>query len=215
MTDAASTSAVASADPQSARGYHHGNLRAALIEAGLAITRSGGPMALSLREATRRVGVSPNAVYRHFTDRSSLLRAVSEQLQAQVAAQMAGSSGTPASSGRARLRTVGLAYIDFALREPGWFETAFGNLQPAPFEPGAATVALPAPLTRLVQALDDAVADGDLEAHRRAGAEWSCWSTVHGFALLVLHGPLRGQPPAVLHRAAERAVDDIVTGVLR
>ncbi|MGB7867270.1 MAG: TetR family transcriptional regulator, partial [Mycobacterium sp.] len=47
-------------------GYHHGDLRAALIDAGLQLTRAGGPDALTIREATRRVGVSPNAAYRHF-----------------------------------------------------------------------------------------------------------------------------------------------------
>ena len=54
-------------------GYHHGDLRTALIDAGLHLTRTGGPDALTIREATRRVGVSPNAAYRHFADRDALL----------------------------------------------------------------------------------------------------------------------------------------------
>lgn len=53
--------------------YHHGNLREALLEASLEITREGGADALSLRDATRRAGVSPNAAYRHFADRDALL----------------------------------------------------------------------------------------------------------------------------------------------
>ena len=51
--------------------YRHGDLRQALLDAGLAMAREGGPDAVVLREATRRAGVSPNAAYRHFADRTS------------------------------------------------------------------------------------------------------------------------------------------------
>lgn len=47
--------------------YRHGNLRRALLDAGIVLARTGGPAAVTLREATRRAGVVPNAVYRHFT----------------------------------------------------------------------------------------------------------------------------------------------------
>jgi AcrR family transcriptional regulator len=195
------------------RAYHHGNLRAALVAAGLELTRTGGPAALVLRDATRRAGVSPNAAYRHFADRDGLLRAVTEQVQAEVADRMTGLVVDP--SPRAGLRAVGLGYIDFALREPGWFQVAFGEIDPQPTEPGAADVPLPAPLLRLVQALDALVVAGELTPANRAGAEWPCWSAVHGFALLALHGPLRRQPADVVRHAAERTVDAIIAGVLR
>ena len=60
--------------------YHHGDLAQALVDAGLEVTRAGGPSALTIREVTRRVGVSPNAAYRHFPDRLALLRAVSSAI---------------------------------------------------------------------------------------------------------------------------------------
>ncbi|WP_460810871.1 TetR/AcrR family transcriptional regulator [Microlunatus endophyticus] len=72
------------------QGYHHGNLREALIAAGLELTRVGGAAALTLRDATRKVGVSPNAAYRHFADRDSLQAAVAERIQHDMAAQMRG-----------------------------------------------------------------------------------------------------------------------------
>src|SRR5215472_17309598 len=56
--------------------YRHGDLRRALLEAGLALARDGGPDAVVLREATRRAGVVPNAAYRHFANRHALLQAV-------------------------------------------------------------------------------------------------------------------------------------------
>ena len=54
---------------------------------------------------------------------------------------------------------------------------------------------------------------GALSRERRDGAEWACWSAVHGFAELVVHGPLRGQRPDRIDRWAERVVDDIITGI--
>jgi len=65
--------------------YRHGDLRRALIDAGLELARSGGPAAVVLREATRRAGVSPNAAYRHFADRQALLEAVCSECQSGVA----------------------------------------------------------------------------------------------------------------------------------
>jgi len=112
------------------RHYHHGDLAAALIGAGLELTRTGGPEALGIREATRQVGVSPNAAYRHFADRQALLEAVSAAIQARMAEGMAAlapppRSGSAASRAVGRLRAVGLGYIEFALAEPGWFSVAF------------------------------------------------------------------------------------------
>src|SRR3989475_12236049 len=60
----------------SRESYHHGDLRQALVEAGLALAREGGPQAIVLREATRRAGVAPNAAYRHFANRQALFDAV-------------------------------------------------------------------------------------------------------------------------------------------
>ena len=56
--------------------YHHGDLRQALVQAGLELARAGGPEAVVLREATRRAGVAPNAAYRHFANREALFGAV-------------------------------------------------------------------------------------------------------------------------------------------
>jgi AcrR family transcriptional regulator len=191
-------------------GYHHGDLRAALIDAGLQLTRSGGPDALTIREATRRVGVSPNAAYRHFADREALLSAVATAIQHLMAATMQSPVRRRGSAERLavdRLRAVGVGYIKFALDEPGWFAVAFfGAVQPD--ETAAAL-----PYLALVEALDGMVATGALSAKRRDGAEWPCWSAVHGFAELALHGPLRGVSRREIESLAQRTVDDIIAGL--
>lgn len=203
------------------QGYHHGNLRQALLDAGLELTRTGGAAALTLRDVTRRVGVSPNAAYRHFADRDSLLAGVAERIQHGMVDRMhsfeppsSGStaSSTASSSARARLRAVGLGYIGFALSEPGWFDTAFANVGSLlASNPDAEP---PIPVQMLTSALDALVESGELAPEQRPGAEWPCWSAVHGFALLALTGPLRGRPADELWAIAERTVDAIITGLL-
>ena len=202
-------------------GYHHGDLRAALIDAGLHLTRTGGPEALTIREATRRVGVSPNAAYRHFADRETLLRAVATAIQHRMAARMQSSAsrrGSAEPQACDRLRAVGVGYIKFALDEPGWFTVAFfgADLAGADLIGFAAEqdqTATAPPYLALVEALDAMVIAGALSPERRDGAEWPCWSAVHGFAELVLHGPLRHARRREVAALAKRTVDDIIAGV--
>lgn len=189
-------------------GYHHGDLRTALIDAGLHLTRTGGPEALTIREATRRVGVSPNAAYRHFVDREALLGAVATAIQHKMAARMARRRGTTPAD---RLRSVGLGYIKFALDEPGWFTVAFFSADPIALTEETASAP---PYLALVDALDAMLEAGRLSAERRAGAEWPCWSAVHGFAELVLRGPLRHASRRDIDALADRTVDDIIAGVI-
>jgi AcrR family transcriptional regulator len=186
-------------------GYHHGDLRIALIDAGLALTRTGGPEALTIREATRQVGVSPNAAYRHFADREALLGAVAIAIQHRMATRMRGSS-----KAEDRLRAVGLGYIKFALDEPGWFAVAFFGADLVELTDETASAP---PYLALIEALDAMVDAGALTPERRAGAEWPCWSAVHGFAELALHGPLRHATRRDVEALARRTVDDIVAGI--
>lgn len=202
---------------QAKRAYHHGSLAEALLQEALEVTRSDGPEGISVRDLARRVGVSPNAVYRHFADLDALRAELALRLQLEIASRMDSEAvrrrrQDDHSSARAALRGVGLGYIEFAITEPGWFAVAFADVEHA--APEGAPTELPPPLAHLVDALDRLVAAGELAPDARAGAEWPCWSAVHGFAMLVLHGPLRGRPTAELRAAAERTVDAIIAGVL-
>src|SRR6201986_4539015 len=102
------------------RSYHHGDLRHALLEAGIALARVGGPEAVVLREATRRAGVAPNAAYRHFVNRHALLQAVRAAalstlaggMEKELARQRRGKQGKDAA--RPSLRAIGSAYLHFA-----------------------------------------------------------------------------------------------------
>ena len=203
-----------------ARGYHHGDLRHALIAEASRRARSGGPGAISLREVTRAVGVSPNAAYRHFADREALVRAAAADAQNALAqALMTRAAATPpdlepAAAAIERLRRVGLAYIDFARTEPGWFELAFLTQDPNPAD---AIVTLDAevvaPFQLLLATLDEMVDTGALTPERRPLAEWACWSSVHGFADIASRGPVRWQPPEVIDALAASVVEAAIAGV--
>src|SRR3954469_20614889 len=111
--------------------FRHGDLRNALVTAGLEMAKSGGPNAVVLREATRQAGVSPNAAYRHFANQSALLDGVRSACLSQLAAAInrALKKFSPGSDAQAfarkSLRAVGMAYLGFAIKEPGMFRTAF------------------------------------------------------------------------------------------
>src|SRR5437763_9838750 len=121
---------VATAPPARST-YRHGDLRRALLAAGVELARAGGPDAVTLREATRRAGVVPNAAYRHFASRQELLQAVRSAALARLAGAMEAElaalprATNPVDSARARLRAIGTAYLRFAEEETGLFCTAF------------------------------------------------------------------------------------------
>lgn len=187
--------------------YHHGDLRSELILVGVELARAQGGGGISVREAARRIGVTPNAVYRHFTDLDAYVAAVRAAVLSEVASRMAPPHAHPPEP-RRRLHDVGVAYIAFALDEPGWFDLAFGDIQPDPAPPAP-------PFARLSAALD-ALAEAEAwHVQARSGAEWPCWAAVHGFALLSTRGPLRTTPRSHLNALAERTVDAIIDGLSR
>jgi AcrR family transcriptional regulator len=198
-----------------------GQVRNALIAAGLELARAGGPDAVVLREATRRVGVVPNAAYRHFADRDALLADVcvaamdelAGRMQQQLAAVPRRRDARRAAI--ARLGALGVAYVDFAIQETGLFETAFAM-------PGHVEYAVagntadghgPTPFQLLGNALDELVTAGVLPAERRPDAEYSVWSSVHGVAVLITQGPLRAMPAQFVHGLTDRLLAFIARGL--
>ena len=201
--------------------YRHGDLRNALLQAGIALAREGGRDAIVLREATRRAGVVPNAAYRHFASRQALIDAVraaalaelAQAMEAEMAAVPAGS--TPAEAARAGLRAVGSGYLRFAREQTGLFQATFpfpddvrGDPDPAKAGPGGLN-----PFQLLGLALDRLVAAGVLPPERRPGAEFLAWSAVHGLALLAIDGPLRHVPAPFTAQLGQRLLDMVEQGL--
>lgn len=159
--------------------YHHGDLRAALLEAASEILSEQGVGELSLREVARRAGVSHNAPYRHFPDRESLLAELATDGFRQLGEAM----------GEKRGREMGEAYVRFALDHANLFRLMFGGQLPAARHPGLGAAAS-ATYDALVQAFrgQPGVADAGMAAA-------AAWSLVHGLAQLLLDGhfPAKGK----------------------
>ena len=199
-------------DERKPRAYHHGNLRQALIDAGVELARTGGPNAVLLRAASREAGVSHNAAYRHFANHEDLLAAVAQRCMSQLSLLMIERMGSITTRDRARraearLGAIGRAYIEFARTEPGWFRTAFSSARAhegAGDAPDAAPeddAGVPNPYDVLSAALDELVAAGAVTPERRVGAEYAAWSGVHGLSSLLLDGPLHDLPEPEVERA--------------
>jgi len=111
--------------PGGRRGYHHGNLREALIEAALDLIAKKGPAGFTFADAARWAGVSAAAPYRHFRDRDALIADVARRGFELFAARLdrAWSDGRPESF--SAFENVGRAYLDFAHDEPAYYSAMF------------------------------------------------------------------------------------------
>ncbi|RZL09322.1 MAG: TetR/AcrR family transcriptional regulator [Rubrivivax sp.] len=183
--------------------YHHGNLRAALIEAGLAALESnrGGAQAgqaLSLRELARQVGVTPNAAYRHFANKEALLKALAAEGFRQLAAQSQAAHQTAAASGAGQqegFRASGLAYVRFARANPSLFRLMFGRFASDQRDADLTQAAMGA----FQGVLTSASQLGGLpeDDPRTLVSAIIAWSLVHGLGHLALDGQLDHFSPDV------------------
>jgi len=107
------------------QGYHHGNLRQALVEAALTLIARNGPTGFTLSEAAKAADVTPAAVYRHFAGRDELLAEVARQGYDIFAALMefAYAGGKPTAL--AAFEATGRAYLAFARKYPGHYMAMF------------------------------------------------------------------------------------------
>ena len=204
--------------------YHHGNLRHALVQAGTELAREGGPSAIVLREAARRVGVSPNAAYRHFSALPDLVDAVALEALATLARSMEAELARPRSSDSGRpdavdyLNAVGRGYVHFALNEPGLFATAFTSPKPSHARGGEHDdrVSGDSGLSArelLDDALDKMLDAGVLAAADRDAAGTAAWAAVHGLSQLLL-GPMAGLPPAEREALIDASLELVGRGLI-
>lgn len=209
------------------KNYHHGDLRNALVAAATELARAGGPEAIVLREAARRVGVSATAAYRHFENHGDLLEAVKRQAHEALADRMEEAIAQDAAQGAARATDAGDAedageraerrlyaasrgYLAFAVDEPGLYRAAFhadAMTHKGPGPPPSRAYAM------MSETLDALAACGRMPAHRRPYAEIGAWAAVHGLALLIIDGALRNLPADQGEEAVERALDLLAAGL--
>ena len=176
--------------------YHHGDLRNALIAAGLKVLSTRGAANLNLREVARVAGVTHTAPYRHFADKEALVAAIAEdgfhKLNEIVNAVMARSNQTPSE----RIVALGQGYVSFALQRPDHFRVMFASTRDEAIRPelyALAKCGFLALISCIVEGqADDQFAPGDPTEFAK-----TLWSTMHGLAILLMD---RQFPPT--HRSA-------------
>lgn len=190
------------------RNYHHGDLRAALLEAARALLTEGGIEALSLRAVARRAGVSAAAPYHHFKDKAELVSA----LERVVTARLAGVKRTALeglSDPEDRLRALGVHFVCYSIAHPAEFRLLCRPEMRLPFDADGGEE--DPSFQILLEIIDEMIAQGRWRVDRKVAAV-TAWSLVHGLASLLVDGPLRGlaQNPEQV-----RALAESVTGSLR
>ena len=170
--------------------YHHGDLRSAVISAGLKRLSAGDD--LSLRAVARDVGVSATAIYRHFPDKDALLNALAHETADRLGnAQMAAS--VAAGGGLAGFQACGAAYVTFAIENPALFRLMSARTD---FEQRAGDAEVSTAMRFLRESIDGLL-PGDADAGQRRDTALHAWSLVHGLALLILDGHVQSSPELI------------------
>lgn len=171
-----------STSPEAVRTYHHGDLRSALVDAGLNALETTDIAAISLRQIARDVGVSATAVYRHFPDKRALMNALAGAgLEKLGRAQADAAEAAPDRA--SAFGATGRAYVRFALAHPALFRLIFSHMPPA-----GETVFGDSIAARLLHDKAAAATSGDPAETRRLMVQ--AWAIVHGLAMLMLDGQL-------------------------
>jgi AcrR family transcriptional regulator len=183
------------------RKYHHGDLKNALIEAGVDILAEDGVGGLSLRKVASRAGVSHAAPYAHFADKQALIAAISTEgyrrLYERIETLIEKYKGDPLR----QLVEAACAYVEFARVDPAHFKVTFSGAiekekdYPAFVELSQKTLHL------VVQAVEACQSAGILKPGPADAVAVSVWSTVHGLACLLIENQL---PHTVLERLSAR-----------
>lgn len=186
--------------------YQHGDLRPALIQAGLKLLGDEGVQGLSLRAAAQLAGVSHAAPYRHFRDKSALVAAIAEEGFHLLTERLRGEIAACGSSDLwTRLRAAGTGYVSFAIEHPAHFKIIFGSGHADVIGGGTgAPQSLRSAGEEAYNVLRELIAEGVRRGKIRHGDVdelcLSAWALVHGLGMLIVDvnvGGLRDKPSAV------------------
>jgi AcrR family transcriptional regulator len=166
--------------------YHHGNLKEALITAGLDILSKKGMESLSLRNVAKQIGVSHTAPYNHFHDKQDLLAAISSAGHKQFHLVLLETFEKFKNNPTELMTEIAWAYLQFALQNPDKFKLMFSSAleeeqkHPEFEEITQKTINLIEEIIRFCQS------SGTLEEGNVYNIAINLWSSVHGFTMLVL-----------------------------
>lgn len=196
-----------------ANTYQHGNLREALVQAGLKLLSEGGVEGLSLRAAALLAGVSHAAPYRHFKDKDALVAAIAERgfrlLTASMRAELDALPDRNGAGTRIQLRAIGKGYVRFALQHPAYLRVIFGGVLAQDRTTPELTAAGNEAYEMLRGCVAGGLARGDLQGGDADTVSLAAWSMVHGLSHLLINQAVK-LPPGM----AVEVVTDSLLGLL-
>lgn len=180
-----------SMDRPKPKPYHHGDLRHALIQAGLALLEDAGAAALDLRKVARKAGVSHAAPYRHFADKQALVAAINEEGFHRLAERIQSTLRGAPSDTFEQLQAIARAYVQFARENPWLMREMFSGLtverEAFPDLSAASKAVFKFYLQVVILGQQEGkIIDGDPGA--LAGV---LWSLLHGVAMLTIENQMR------------------------
>ncbi len=197
------------------KGYHHGDLRRALVDATVSLLKESDAEAITLRSVARTVGVDHTAAYRHFEDKTALLAAVAEEGFRQLTSDMKSCVARLKPDARAsvRLRALASAYVGFALEHPSHYRVMMGpRLNVDERFPSLEGVVVDA-FQLLLGEVKRGLSSGDLCDAKAEDLTVSIWTAAHGFATLALLNRVRTRSPAAASKYFDRVIDPLIRGI--
>ncbi|MEM8789044.1 MAG: TetR/AcrR family transcriptional regulator [Pseudomonadota bacterium] len=200
-------------DASARKGYHHGNLRQALVEATLELVVEKGPLGFTITEAARRAGVSPGAPYRHFKGREEILEEAARQGFEMFADLMEHAYKSRQPSALASFEATGRAYLAFARKFPGHYIAMFEAGLPIAANPDLKHASDRA-FAVLTRAAEDLLAR--LPRDKRPPATMvshHIWAMSHGVVELFARGKPGGKSPFPAEDLLETGVGVYLRGL--